>query len=240
MAEQPPASMPDVERSYLTRAFDGINIELEKTNKLVPRSNLPDKPQDGHFYYFDREILPAIESPGFWGYVGGAWVRLDNTQATKAGHAGLWLTTPLLTPPNITPTPAKITGFDAELSLPQGASSDRTNDTLTIEEQGIWGINFSATLAIQSSSANTSREVLVDLYDDTLGTPIRTIAGYTIPRYGAVVHMQTTSLLEVNSGFSFNPLSLYVYSPSGDTITVNQVERQNFSAFRVSGPLFSV
>jgi len=66
---------PEDIKSYLERMFINVSIELNKTNKLIERAEMPSKPQNGAFYYFGNPAThnydSSITTEGFWGYENG-------------------------------------------------------------------------------------------------------------------------------------------------------------------------
>ncbi len=77
-SEQPPDSLPEEVREYLTRIYTQIDIELSKTAALQVRTDFTGRPVVGKTYYFSNAAPsePLITGEGFWGYTSAGWVLL--------------------------------------------------------------------------------------------------------------------------------------------------------------------
>ena len=158
-------------------------------------------------------------------------------KSTYAGHAGLYLSAPATALTSITPIPQKIVGFDAQQTGETGALSIIANSTIQFLETGIWIVGLQAKFDVASSSANTTREIEVQFYDETNTTALDVIASGSIARYGAVCTINGVIMAEVRENITEHEFALYVYSPSGDTITITQTDVLDFFLFRASNYL---
>ena len=67
--EQPPLTMPDDHREYLTRQLNAIkNVDHQQLTLLT---TLPAKPSIGKLYYFKNTIGGTITTVGAYVYKGG-------------------------------------------------------------------------------------------------------------------------------------------------------------------------
>ena len=76
--EQAPEGTDQALAEYLERQFVNINIAVGNAGRMPKAYTMPDKPQDGTVYYFPKELLPDITTPGYWGRNNGIWVSLDD------------------------------------------------------------------------------------------------------------------------------------------------------------------
>lgn len=78
--EQPPASLDDDVKEYLSRMFGQVSIALQSTDVIVRRNGLPERPEIARIYYFNGAIAahPVIDEEGFYGYTSTNYVKLHN------------------------------------------------------------------------------------------------------------------------------------------------------------------
>ncbi len=77
-SEQPPDSLSDDVKEYLTRIYTQINIELSNTSALQRRTDFTTRPVIGKIYYFDNAppSEPLITAEGLWLYKSTGWVQI--------------------------------------------------------------------------------------------------------------------------------------------------------------------
>lgn len=187
---------------------------------------------------FVPEVPPLMQSPDgriLAEYLNRQMLSVASfLKATYAGHAGLFISAPAASVLNITPIPQKITGFDSQQPGETGALSIIANDTIQFLETGVWFIGMQAQFEVAADSGNQTREIEVQFYDETASTPSDILASASIPRYGVSATLTGSILVNIPETLLNHEFALYVYSPSGHTISVTQTNLLDYYTFRVS------
>ena len=187
------------------------------------------------FTYEAPPIMETKDGQVLSEYLGRQMLAISSfLKSTYAGHAGLYLSAPATGLASITPTPTKITGFDAQQSGETGGLSLIANSTIQFLETGIWVVGMQAKFDVVADSGNQTREVEVQFYNETDATPLDILASDSIPRYGVAVTLSGVIMADIKQDGLQKEFALYVYSPSLHTITVTQVDVLDFYAFRAS------
>lgn len=155
-------------------------------------------------------------------------------KSTYAGHAGLYLTESQAATGTITPTPTKVTGFDAQQPGETAALSIVANDTIQFLETGIWFVGCQLVSVVAESIANDTREVYIQFYDETDAASLDVIAAASIPRYGTSLTLSGGILVNVPETALKHEFSLYAYCSIGHTVDIEQQEIMDYYTFRVS------
>lgn len=108
-------------------------------------------------------------------------------ETPTVGRAGLTLET---TTPNttlLTSTPTKIAAFDAQLLPELFAESHLANATVRIDRVGLWFIAVKGVASIVAHTNNSTRGILVELYNETKAQRYKIIDYASIARYATIV-----------------------------------------------------
>ena len=160
---------------------------------------------------------------------------LEAQRATRSGHAGMYISSPIAGPLVITTTPTKLTGFDVKLPKENGAVANLANSTLSFQEDGVWAVGVQLQLQVTPITANDTGDVLAYFYNDTLGASAEIIASGTSPRYGSSLTVGGLILAAENPSVIGNEFSLQLQTVLGSPdVIVEQINVMDFYMFRVS------
>ena len=154
-------------------------------------------------------------------------------QSHFEGYGGVELSAPLVTSISVTTTAQKLTVFDQGATTnPEDVTQDLANDRIIINAPGIWVGLLKLSGRVTSSSANTNRTFVANLYNENTSSLLDAPFFSPVPRYGETVGVGVTTLLEVTAATVGIPISVYVYT-LGSTIQLTQIDVIELSAFRV-------
>lgn len=161
-------------------------------------------------------------------------IQQELQRRVVAGSASLFLSAPVVSSFNITPTPTKLTGFDSKTIRETEAFASISNSTLEFIETGLWNVGVLLTFEVMPDTGNQSRDVYLQFYNEVDAAALPIVLAGTIPRYGASLTLSGSFDADIEADNLSEQYALYIYSPSGHTIAVTDVVVMDYYAHRAS------
>lgn len=158
----------------------------------------------------------------------------DEFNQLVAGRAGLLLDTPVADSTLLTQTPVKITGFDNILQPEILASANLSNSTLTINVPGLWFIAIKAIANIVSHTANYTRGVVMELYNETQAVTYKIVDYSDVARYATLVDFTISIPVYIPPSIVGDELAIYAYATTTNSVQLTGLQILEFEVVLLS------
>ena len=143
---------------------------------------------------------------------------------TTVGRGGLLLSAPVPSTLTLTQTPTPITAYDKKLSPELYAEASIANSTVKLNSLGLWFLAVKGVARVVASSANNSRGIIVELYNNTKSQTYQVIDYAQIAKWQDIVSYTIALPLYVPLDVLGDELILRAYTPNTNSVTFTSIE----------------
>lgn len=148
----------------------------------------------------------------------------DEFLQTTVGRTGLILTNPAPSTLTLTQTPVPVTAYDAKLEPELFGEASLTNSTIKLNALGLWFLSVKGVARVVASSANQSRGLIVELYNNTKSQVYKVIDYAQLAKWQDIVSYTIPLPVYITSDVLGDELILRAYTPNANTVTFTSIE----------------